>query len=224
MSEQPQIEWEDFARFVRQVSHDLRNQLNAAELQAALVSELSEDAALKPEVAQLRKLVAQMGTSLQHLSGLVALPRPTKMPYPAGDFIEDFRQKLAQTYGARAEAIEWQITFAGEEAIEIDPTLLQAALLELFENAFRFGAGRSKLKAKAELQNGEFVITLREENANLPDDEATLHQPLRNVSHGHYGLGRRNVGTIVAENGGRFDSGVEGDTLWHRIVLPCSPR
>ena len=32
------VSWENFVKFVRQLSHDLRNQLNAAELQSALIA------------------------------------------------------------------------------------------------------------------------------------------------------------------------------------------
>jgi K+-sensing histidine kinase KdpD len=41
------VPWENFVKFVRQLSHDLRNQLNAAELQSALIAELTNDAELK---------------------------------------------------------------------------------------------------------------------------------------------------------------------------------
>ena len=44
-----EIPWENFVMFVRQLSHDLRNQLNAAELQSALIGELTSDEEWKSE-------------------------------------------------------------------------------------------------------------------------------------------------------------------------------
>ena len=37
-------------RFVRQLNHDLRNHLNAIELQSTFLAELAQDGELKPEV------------------------------------------------------------------------------------------------------------------------------------------------------------------------------
>ena len=72
------VPWENFVKFVRQLSHDLRNQLNAAELQSALIAELTNDAELKSEIRRLRELVSQLGVTLQSLSASVAEPRPNK--------------------------------------------------------------------------------------------------------------------------------------------------
>ena len=69
------VPWENFVKFVRQLSHDLRNQLNAAELQSALIAELTNDAELKSEIRRLRELVSQLGATLQSLSASVAEPR-----------------------------------------------------------------------------------------------------------------------------------------------------
>ena len=66
------VPWENFVKFVRQLSHDLRNQLNAAELQSALIAELTNDAELKSEIRRLRELVSQLGATLQSLSASVA--------------------------------------------------------------------------------------------------------------------------------------------------------
>ena len=69
------VPWENFVKFVRQLSHDLRNQLNATELQSALIAELTNDAELKSEIRRLRELVSQLGATLQSLSASVAEPR-----------------------------------------------------------------------------------------------------------------------------------------------------
>ena len=48
------VPWNDVVHFVRQLSHDLRNHLNAIELQSTFLAELAEDAELKTEVGRLR--------------------------------------------------------------------------------------------------------------------------------------------------------------------------
>ena len=59
------IRWENFAKFVHQFSHDLRNQLNAAELQSALVGELNKEGDLKPDDLRTNQLVF-LYTDLPH--------------------------------------------------------------------------------------------------------------------------------------------------------------
>ena len=44
-------------KFVRQLGHDLRNQLNAAELQSAYLAEIVPDGELTDEIKRLRQLL-----------------------------------------------------------------------------------------------------------------------------------------------------------------------
>ncbi len=114
------VQWENFVKFVRQLSHDLRNQLNAAELQSALIGELTNDAEIKSEIRRLRELVAQLGTTLQSLSASVAEPRPTPLPYAAKDFIADMQKKIAQEFPEKGQAVKWEVLPASG-TLNIDP-------------------------------------------------------------------------------------------------------
>ena len=127
----------DVVKFVRQLSHDLRNHLNAAELQSAYIAELAEDPELKEEIKRLRGMISEVGVTLQtrHLSAQSA-QRLTLMPYGAADFVEDLRQKLATDFRTKARRSNGMCKRATPPC-EIDPQLLQPALLELFANAFR---------------------------------------------------------------------------------------
>ena len=48
------VPWGDTIRFVRQLSHDLRNDLNAIELQSAYIAELEKNEELQGEIKRLR--------------------------------------------------------------------------------------------------------------------------------------------------------------------------
>ena len=52
------VPWSDTVRFVRQLSHDLRNDLNAIELQSAYIGELTQDQELTSEIKRLREVVS----------------------------------------------------------------------------------------------------------------------------------------------------------------------
>ena len=49
------VPWSDTVRFVRQLSHDLRNDLNAIELRSAYIGELTQDQELTSEIKRLRE-------------------------------------------------------------------------------------------------------------------------------------------------------------------------
>ena len=216
------VPWENFVKFVRQLSHDLRNQLNAAELQAALIGELTNDAELKSEVRRLRELVSQLGTTLQSLSAFVAEPRPTTLPYTANDFIADMQKKIAHEFPEKGPAVKWEIFPAGA-TLNIDPELTEWAAAELFRNAFRHDLNGAEVQAQASVEGDWFTFSLRESKRE-EIDPAQWTQPMQKVSHGHYGLGLRRARKIIAAQGGeltaKFDQASR--TLTSTITLPCS--
>lgn len=215
------IQWGNFAKFVRQLSHDLRNQLNAIELQAALINELTEDPELKPEVTRLRELVAKLGTTLQQLSATVAPPNPTCLPYSANDLLEDLQKKIAQDFPEQSKHIRWEISSGGAN-LEIDPQLIGWALCELFDNAFRYDGG-GELTAHGRVENGRFTFELREQKNEAVAPEK-WNELLSVIKHGHYGLGLKRARAIVAAHGGKLTSewDSQSSTLISQIVLPCS--
>jgi K+-sensing histidine kinase KdpD len=196
------VPWVDIVHFVRQLSHDLRNHLNAAELQAAYVGEVAESEELKKEVSRLRELMAEVATSLQRVTVGLAPIQPTLMGYRAADFLEDLRQKADFTRDPAK--VTWE-TEPGEAMLNIDPQLLQQAFLELFTNAFQHEPGNGALVAKAHVDNGQFIFTLREPKTRFElSTENWGREPLRKVSRGHYGLGLSRVRAIVVAHGGEF--------------------
>ena len=95
------VPWVDAVRFIRQLSHDLRNHLNAIELQSAYVSELEGDAKLKGEVNRLREMISGLTSVLQEVSGGLGEVKPNLISYRASDFVEDLRKKIAQEFPNR---------------------------------------------------------------------------------------------------------------------------
>src|SRR6185369_14019575 len=120
---------------MRQLSHDLRNQLNAVELQSAFLAELATDAEMKDEITRLRKMVSQCGGALQKLSGRINPPAGTATQYGASDLIEDLRAKVQIDFSKEAGAIQWQ-NEVSPGSVDVDPQQLQEAILEVLRNAF----------------------------------------------------------------------------------------
>ena len=218
------VSWIDIIRFVRQLSHDLRNHLNAAELQAVYIGELTGDAELKTEVKKFRATIAGLGTILQKLSADLGQIKPSFMPYRAVDFVEDLRQKFAHDFPQESAAVNWEVQ-PGDAALNVDPQLLQQALLELFANAFQHQRGQGPLAATAKIDNDRFVFRLREPKARFElSTENWGREPLGKISQGHYGLGLNRARVIVEAHGGEFSVHYNPteSVLLTTITLPLS--
>ena len=215
------VPWENFVKFVRQLSHDLRNQLNAAELQSALIGELTNDTEIKSEIHRLRELVSQLGVTLQSLSASVAEPRPTALPYAAKDFIADMQKKIAHEFPEKGQAVKWEVLSTGA-TLNIDPELTEWAATELFRNAFRHDLAGDEVQAQASIEGDWFTFSIRETKKEEIDPAQWM--PLQNVSHGHYGLGLRRARQIIAAQGGELTAKFDpaSRTLTSMITLPCS--
>lgn len=222
---QPNVPWENFIRFVRQLSHDLRNQLNAAELQSALIGEITTDASLKSEVGRLRELVSKLGSTLQSLSSSVAEPRPTRLSYSAPDFVDDLRKKIAHDYPRESERLRWE-PITTEAVLEIDPALVECAAIELFDNAFRHSADADEIRVSPAVEGEQFSLLVREPKKQKLDDPSQWSTPLRSITNGHYNLGLYRARRIVEAHGGNLTAEFDpaSATLTSRIILPCSVK
>ena len=103
------VPWSDTVRFVRQLSHDLRNDLNAIELQSAYIGELTQDQELTSEIKRLRKVISDMNSTLQLLSRAVGEVTPNVITYPAGEFLADMRTQIERNFSKENHEITWDV-------------------------------------------------------------------------------------------------------------------
>jgi K+-sensing histidine kinase KdpD len=220
------VAWCDVVHFIRQLSHDLRNHLNAIELQSAYISELERDDELKGEIKRLREMISGLTSTLQSLSKAVGVVKPNLISYPAADFVEDLREKINRDFSGQTAEINWNVRL-GDAMLSIDPQLLQETFIELFANAFRHDRGKGVLVATAKMDNNGFLFTLEEPKGrfDLPTDNWG-RKPLRKISQGHYGLGLNRVRAIVEAHGGKLHAqhDPEHSTLITRLSLPVFAR
>jgi K+-sensing histidine kinase KdpD len=216
------VAWDNVVRFVRQLSHDLRNHLNAIELQSAFVSELAQDAELQGEIKRLREMVSALARSLQSVSAKLGAVSPDRMAYRAADFMEDLRKRVAREFPQQNGDITWKIDL-GDEMIDVDPPLFPEAILELIRNAFRHGRGEGAIAVSAKVDQGRFLFRLREpkQQFELPT-ENWGGEPLRSIGRGHYGLGLSRARRIVDAHDGEMQAQYDraGGALVTTITLP----
>jgi K+-sensing histidine kinase KdpD len=223
-SDSPSVPWPDLVKFVRQLGHDIRNNLNAVELQSAYLAELAEEGELKSEVRRLREMISEIGTSLQKLSAALSQTKPNFISYRAADFIEDLKQKLAKDFPNDAGKVKWSVQLKDEQ-LQIDPQITQQALLELFANAFQHERNVKEITAKADIENSHLVFKLHEPKAKFElSTENWGREPLRHVGQSHYGLGLNRTRVITEAHGGKFGAEYNRttSTLVTKLTLPIS--
>ena len=218
------VAWSDVVRFIRQLSHDLRNHLNAIELQSAYINELGEEDELKGEVKRLRGMISGLTSALQSLSKAVSDVKPNLIPYRAADFAEDLRKKIDHDFSGQDTAITWNIQ-VGDAMLNVDPQLLQEAFTELFANAFRHNNDKGTLVATARIEKNRLLFTLQEPKSRFDvPTEKWASEPLRKVSQGHYGLGLHRVRAIIEAHGGKMHAHYDpnASVLITTLAIPVS--
>ena len=220
------VPWSDTVRFVRQLSHDLRNDLNAIELQSAYISELTQDQELTSEIKRLREVVSGMNSTLQLISRAVGEVAPNLVTYPAGEFLTDMRTQIARKFSKENHEITWDVQLQ-DGMLNIDPQLFQEVFVELFANAFQHDRGNDALVAKARISDERFLFSLHEPKAVFSSDTQNwAREPLRNIRQRHYGLGLNRVRAIIEAHGGELQAQYDAKvaTLISTVALPISSR
>jgi K+-sensing histidine kinase KdpD len=220
------VPWSDAVRFIRQLSHDLRNDLNALELQSAYITELTEDQQLTNEIKRLREIVSGLNTTLQLLSKAVGDVAPNLISYPAGQFITDMRKQIDRNFSKEKQEITWDVQVEGA-TLNVDPQLFQEVFIELFGNALRHDQGKGPLVATVSVSDGRFLFTLREPKAAFSlNTQNWGREPLRKTSQRHYGLGLNRARAIIEAHGGELQAeyDAKAGTLVSTVAVPVSGR
>ena len=218
------VPWSDMVRFVRQLSHDLRNDLNAIELQSAYIGELAQDQELTSEIKRLREVVSGMNSTLQLLSKAVGEVTPNLVTYPAGEFMTDMRTQIERNFPKEDHEVTWDVQLQ-DQMLNVDPQLFQEVFVELFANAFQHDRGNGALVARATISDGTFVFSLQESKAVFSSDTRNWgREPLRHIKQRHYGLGLNRVRAIVEAHRGNLQAehDPETATLTSTMRLPIS--
>jgi K+-sensing histidine kinase KdpD len=218
------VPWSDTVRFVRQLSHDLRNDLNAVELQSTYIGELTQDQELTNEIKRLRELVAGLNSTLQLLSRAVGEIAPNVVTYPAGEFLTDMRTQIERNFPKESQEITWDVQLQ-DGILNIDPQMFQEVFVELFANAFGHDRGKGALVASARISDGRFLFSFHEPKAVFSlDTQNWGREPLRNIRQRHYGLGLNRIRAIIEAHGGELQAQYDpkAATLVSTMALPVS--
>jgi K+-sensing histidine kinase KdpD len=139
--------------------------------------------------------------------------------------VEDLKAKVGSEFPKHASATSWKVETANTSA-NIDPQLLQDALLELFRNAFEHLTEGASIDFIARTEGDNLVLTLYEPKPQFSlGTEQWGREPLQHVNRGHYGLGLNRARTIIEGHGGKLNAQYDstGSRLVTNVTVPLAP-
>ncbi len=203
----PDVSWTRIAGFVRQHTHDLRNELNGLDLEAALLADIVTDPEALEGVARMRAEIRKIAANLRVLSAKFADSRPNLLRLPAQELFLIWQDQLREM--PAKSAVEWTGSL-GTEQVNVDPMALAAAFREMLANAQAFGTG-APLRATARASDGRVVFELREPKVDSVDPARWGRNPFVSTHRGRYGLGLCGVVSAIEASGGEIGWSFDAD-------------
>src|SRR5271156_1026131 len=101
----PPIPLPRVVNFVRQIAHDVRNGLNAIDLQAAFIAEIAGEGEVGEELGKLRRMVSHVTGDMQELAGRFGEIRPVLMAYPVQELLQGLKEVVEKEFETQAKRI-----------------------------------------------------------------------------------------------------------------------
>lgn len=204
---EPDLTWPAVAAFVRQLTHDVRNQLNGLELEAALMADSVPQPEILEGVTRIREQLHTTASHMKNLSAKFAEPSPTIARMPAHELFLIFKEQAESMEDL--PPIEWSNTLK-DELIEVDAGEMAAAAKEIFSNARDFGAGES-CKFESHSNDGHVVYKLQQSKSAPVETKDWGYVPFMSTRRNSYGLGLWETRRLVEASHGsithKYDPG-----------------
>lgn len=217
------VPFERVAKFIRQLTHDVRNGLSAIDLEAAFIAELVADPEAADEVRKLRVMVSNTAKMLKEVSLFFQPVTLHLMPWQAVTFFEELQTRLAKAFPDEINSINMSADL-GSESIQIDLEQLINAAVHIVRNAFQFRRTSAPVNITAQCDGATVILEFAETKpanfvTQVPPEEWGS-DPLLTTRPGGYGLGLFRVRQILEAHGAVLETHLQDDTLVTRMLLP----
>jgi signal transduction histidine kinase len=220
MDANPDLPWSRVAAFIRQHTHDVRNHLNALELEASLMGDFVQDPEAVECLGRIRSQLRGLAANLRALSGKFQDPKVAAGPIAASELFEIWKEQWSAL--EERPQVEWKNELDAQ-SVEVDAASIAAVFSELLNNAKAFGTGET-LVALARAEGGQAVFELREPKREVVEPATWGRSPLASTRRHGYGLGLWEADRVVKANGGSvsrcYDPGQR--CLVTTIVFPAA--
>ena len=209
MQPAPELSLPLLAKFIRQHTHDVCNDLNGLDLEASLLAELAPGGEAGESVARIHGQIRRLAADLRGLSAKFVEPKPVRARYAARELFLIWQDQPAAL--EPAPAVQWSDAL-GAEQVDVDAAALADVLRELLANAQAFGTG-APLLAASRVEDGKVAFELREPKDSPVETAGWGNAPFAAMRHGHYGLGLWEAQRTITASGGEVRRHFAKDTM-----------
>ena len=214
--------FERVAKFIRQLTHDVRNSLSAVDLESAFIAELVTDPETVDEVRKLRAMVANAAKMLRDLSQNFQPVTVDMMPWQAAIIFEELVSRLPKQFPEETATVDIENRVT-TEMIQVDLEQFIRAMFSVLLNAFQFRQEGVRISLSCFGERDTVVFEVREPKRTFESPiplEEWGTEPLFSTRPGGYGLGLYRARHVFEAHGGSLHIKREGDSLLTRVVLP----
>lgn len=216
MENDPSVPYSRIAAFLRQHTHDVRNNLNGLDLEAALLADIVTDEEAREAVKRLRAQIREAASGLRALSTKLADPQPSRASISTQDLFLIWQDEATRL---GLGTIAWAAALGGERT-NLDATAMAAVFRELLTNAKKFGDSQG-LVAMANICGEQVVFELREPAKDVVKPSEWGSTPFVSTGRGSYGLGLWEADRLVRACGGEVTREVLSDgKLVTKLTFP----
>ncbi|MBI5851857.1 MAG: HAMP domain-containing histidine kinase [Planctomycetes bacterium] len=226
------------SEFLTTVTHELRTPIAAIRLLAERLDEGQvTDAARRDEYhAMLAREAARLSVLVENVLDLGRIERGERAydrrDVPVGELIADAGHSFEAL--AHRAGLAFTIDDKSEAAgVSVDRAAIRQALLNLCDNALKYGAAGGVIALSAEREDGGVVIAVRDRGPGVPpaDRERIFRRFVRGSAHAHgsvpgVGLGLHLARHIALAHGGTlgYEEPKDGVGACFALRLPYAPR
>jgi hypothetical protein len=199
------LPWPTFMRVLRRLSHNLRNYVNTAELEAAFAQEITDDPEVRASLARLRRSLGKITDECEHLLTRVADPMAELIELSGDELFQAVRHESERRLGA-AVPIVWESLEGGFVPLYVDPDLMCRIIRELLDNAARHRPSPDRpIRVRGAAKDTTFELEIIEPKSHAVDVATWGMQPFTSTEPGRYGLGTWAVGRWASATGAKLD-------------------
>ncbi|MBV8900837.1 MAG: HAMP domain-containing histidine kinase [Verrucomicrobia bacterium] len=201
----PGLPWPAFLRVLRRLSHNLRNHVNSAELEAAFAQEITDDPEVRASLTRLRRSLGKITDECEHLLTRTADPVAERIELSGDELFQAVRQDGERRLGSEVP-VTWEWLGGDAVSISVDPALMCRIARELLDNAARYRSSTDHpIRVRAGTKKTAFELEIIERKSGAPETGTWGLRPFTSTEPGRYGLGTWAVGRWASATGAKLD-------------------